>query len=146
MLKASICDYSDAYILVEGSIYVVGQGANDAAIAVDRKDKEVVFKDCALFTSRISKRNDTEADSAEDLDIVMQIYKLLENSANHAETSCSWWQYRRDEPNEDDITDSKSFKFNLTITDNINNADITNVKVVVPLKYLSNFGELLKCH
>ena len=105
MLRASICDYSDAYILVEGSIHVVGQGANDAAIAADRKDKEVVFKDCALFTSYISKRNTTEADSAEDLDIVMQIYKLLENSDNYAETSGSWWQYRRDEPNDDDITD-----------------------------------------
>ena len=49
MLNASLCDYSDAYILVERRTTVVGQGADDAAIAADRNDKEVVFKNCAPF-------------------------------------------------------------------------------------------------
>ena len=47
MLNANLCDYSDAYILVEGRITVVGQGADDTAIAADRNNKKVVFKNCA---------------------------------------------------------------------------------------------------
>ena len=49
MLNASLCDYSDAYILVEEQITVVGQGANAAATAADRNDKEVVSKNCPPF-------------------------------------------------------------------------------------------------
>ena len=51
MQNASLCDYSNAYILVEGRITVAGQGANVAVIATDRNDKEVVFKNCAPFIS-----------------------------------------------------------------------------------------------
>ena len=48
MLDASLCDYSDAYVLVEGRITVFGQVVDAAAIAADRNYKEVVFKNCAL--------------------------------------------------------------------------------------------------
>ena len=51
MQNASLCDYSNAYILVEGRITVAGQEANVAVIATDRNDKEVVFKNCAPFIS-----------------------------------------------------------------------------------------------
>ena len=57
--------------------------------------------------------------------------------------SAGLWQHCRDEPSDDDITDSKSFRF----TDNTNNVGITNIKIVVPLKCLRVvFGELLKCY
>ena len=145
MLNASLCDYSDAYILVERRTTVVGQGADDAAIAADRNDKEVVFKNCAPFIKSISKINNAEVDNAEDLHIVMSIYNSLVYKENYAKTSASLWQYHRDESN-DNITGSESFKLKSN-TDNTNNAGIANVKIVVTIKYLSNFWrELLKCH
>ena len=96
VLNASLCDYSDAcYITVEGRITVAGQRANDAAIVADRNDK-VVFKNCAPFTNCISKIN--EGDDAEELDIEMPIYNLLEYSDNYVKTLTSLWQYYRNEP------------------------------------------------
>ena len=68
----------------------------------------------------------------------MPIYNLLEYSENYAKTLASLWQYCRDEP-DDNIADSKSFKFKSSITNNTNNAGIANVKIIVPLKHLSNF-------
>ena len=109
MLNASLCDYSDAYILVEGRITVVGQGADDAAIAADRSNKEVVFKSCAPFIKCMSKIDNAGAYNAGDLDIVMPMYNLLEYSENYAKTA-SLWQYCRDEAY-DNITYSKSFEF-----------------------------------
>ena len=78
MLKSSICDYSHVYILVKGTITVVGQGANDAAIATDRNDKEENFKNCAAFIGCISKINKAQIDNAKDLDIVMPMYSFIE--------------------------------------------------------------------
>ena len=73
----------------------------------------------------------------------MPMYNLLEYNGNYAKTSASLSQYCTDDP-DDNITDSKSFKFKSIITDNINNADIANVKIVVPLKYLNNFWKSLE--
>ena len=73
----------------------------------------------------------------------MPMYNLLEYSENYAKTSASLWQYCRDEP-DDDIANSKSLKFKSTITDNTNNVGFTNVKIVVPLKYLINFWRTLE--
>ena len=109
-MNASLCNYSDTYILVEGRIIVVTQVTNDAAIAADRNNKEVVIKKFAPFTNCISKMNSAEVNNAEDLNIVMRMYILLEHGNNYANTT-SLWQYYRDEPNDDDITDPKSFKF-----------------------------------
>ena len=75
MVNAVLCDYSDAYISVEGKITIVGKGANAAEIAADRNNKEVVFKNCAPFIKCISKTNNAEID-AEDLDIVIPMYNL----------------------------------------------------------------------
>ena len=88
MLNASLCDYSDEYILAKGRITVVGQGADAASIAVDRNDKEVVFKNCALFTSCISKINNAVRDNCEDIDIIMTMYNLIEYSDNYAKKIC----------------------------------------------------------
>ena len=78
MLNTNLCDFNDVYILVRGKVTVAGQGVNGTAIAADRNDKEAVFKNCALFTSCISKINNAEVDNAEDLDIVIPMLNLLE--------------------------------------------------------------------
>ena len=59
MLKSSLCDYSDAYILVKGKITITGRGAHAAAREQDERDKSVKFKNCAPFTNCISEINNT---------------------------------------------------------------------------------------
>ena len=46
MLKSILCDYSNEFILVKGTIQVVGQGADAAALAADRNNNQVIFKNC----------------------------------------------------------------------------------------------------
>ena len=77
MLKSSLCDYSDAYILVKGTITIARAGADAAARQADGRDKGVVFKNCAPFTNCISEINNTQIDSAKDIDIVMPMYNLI---------------------------------------------------------------------
>ena len=96
MLKSSLCDYSDAYVLVKGTITITGVGADAAARQADERDKGVVFKNCAPFTNCISEINNTQVDNAKDIDIVMPMYSLIEY---YAKTSGSLWQYYRDEQN-----------------------------------------------
>ena len=75
MLKSSLCDYSDAYILVKGTISfnsIAAQGA-----AANNTNKKVIFKNCAPFTNCISEINNTQIDNAKDIDIVMPMYNLM---------------------------------------------------------------------
>ena len=64
MLKSNLCDYSDPYILVKGTITITGAGADAAARQADERDKEVVFKNCAPFTNCISEINNAQVDNA----------------------------------------------------------------------------------
>ena len=81
MLRSSLCDYSDAYILVKGNISVNNTaGANGDA---NNTNKKVIFKNCAPFTNCISKINNTQVDNAKDIDIVMSMYNLIEYSDNY---------------------------------------------------------------
>ena len=84
MLKSSLCDYSDEYILVRGIITITGAGANAPARQADERDKGVAFKNCALFTNCISEINNTQVDNAKDIDIVMPMHNLIEYSDNYA--------------------------------------------------------------
>ena len=105
MLKSSLCDYSDAYILVKGTITVNNTAAQGAA--ANNTNKKVIFKNCALFTNGISEINNTQIDNAKDIDIVMPMYNLIEYSDNYAETTGSLWQYCKDIParnNNNEIT------------------------------------------
>ena len=139
MLKSSLCDYRDAYILFKGTITINGRGADVAARQADERDKGVSFKNCASIINCISEINNTQIDNAKDIDIVMPMYNLIEYSDNHAKTSASLWQYFRDEP-DDNIEDSESFKFKVKITGKtLNNDNVKDVEIMVPLKYLSNF-------
>ena len=109
MLKSSLCDYSDAYILVKGKITITGAGADAAARQADERDKGVAFKNCAPFTNCISEINNTQVDNGKDIDIKMPMYNLIEYSDNYAKTTGSLWQYFGDEP-DDNLEDSESFK------------------------------------
>ena len=74
----------------------------------------------------------------------MPMYNLIEYTDNYAKTSGSLWQYYRDEPN-NNLADSESFKFKVKITGKTPNDDNEeDVKIVVPLKYLSNFWRTLE--
>ena len=59
MLKSSLCDYSDAYILVKGRITIEGAGADAAARQADERDEGVAFKNCTPFTNCITEINNT---------------------------------------------------------------------------------------
>ena len=93
MLKSSLCDDSDAYILAKGTITITEAGADAAARQADERDKGLPFKNCAAFTNCISEINNTQADNATDIDIVMPMYNLIEYSDNYAKRTGSLWQY-----------------------------------------------------
>ena len=76
MLRSSLCDYSDAYILVKGNISV-NNTAGAGAVA-NNANKKVKFKNCAPFTNCICKINNTQIDNAEYIDIVMNMYNLTD--------------------------------------------------------------------
>ena len=144
MLKSSLCDYSDAYILVKGTITIAGAGDDTESRQADKRDKGVIFKNCAPFTNCISEINNTQVGNAKDIDIVMPMYNLIEHSDNYVKTSGSLWQYYRDETN-NNLADSESFKFKVKITGKTPaNDNEKDVEMMVPLKYLSNFWRTLE--
>ena len=73
MLQSSLCDYGNVYILVKGTITLVGQGATEAAIQANRNNEQVIFKNCAPFTDCITEINNTQVDNVKDLDVVMRM-------------------------------------------------------------------------
>ena len=144
MLRSNLCDYADAYILVKETITITGAADDDAAKRLDERNKGVIFKNCAPFTKCISRINNTDIDNAQDIDIVMPMYNLIEYSDNYSKTSGSLWQYYKDDPN-DNITQSESFKSKIKITGKTPAAGNTkDVEIIVSLKYLSNFWRTLK--
>ena len=144
VLKSSLCDYSDAYILVKGTITITGIGADKAARRADEREKGVAFKNSASFTNCISEINNTQVGNAKDIDIVMSMYNLIEYSDNYAKTTGSLWQYFRDIPN-DFLRNSKSIKSKIKITGKTpNDNNEKDVEIMVPLKYLSNFWRTLE--
>ena len=93
MLKSSLCDYSDAYILVKGRITITGAGSDPVVRQANERNKGAIFKNCAPFTHCISEINNTQVDNTKDLDVVMPMYNLIEYSDNYSKTSGSLWQY-----------------------------------------------------
>ena len=119
MLRSNLCDYADAYILVKGTIKITGNAGPHAgrteaqflaARQADERDKGVTFKNYAPFVKCIRRVNNTYIDNAEDIDIVMQMYNLIEYSDNYSKTSGSLLQNYKNEPN-DNLADSESFKY-----------------------------------
>ena len=151
ILRSSLCDYSDAYILVKGNITVNNTAADGAA--ANNTNKKVIFKTFAPFTSYISKINNTQIDNSEYIDIVIPMYNLIEYRDNYSKTSGSLWQYCKEIPAINDIGNivdfnganaTDSFNFKTKITGQTNDDGIINVEIMVPLKYLSNFWRTLK--
>ena len=142
MLRSSLCDYSDAYILVKGNITVNNTAADGAA--ANNTNKKVIFKNCAPFTNCISKINNTQIDNAEYIDIVMPMYNLVWYSDNYSERSGSQWQYCKEIPAVDNAGNivafnganaTGSFNFKTKITGQTNNDGRMDVEIMVPLKY-----------
>ena len=100
MLKSSLRDYSDAYILVKGNISVNNTAA--AGAAVNNNDRKEIFKNCDPFTNCISEINNTKVDNAKDNDIVMPMYNSIEYCDNYAKTTGSLWQCCKDIPAQND--------------------------------------------
>ena len=143
MLRSSLCNYNDAYILVSGTITVSELAADEGNNSI-----QVVFKNCALFTHCISEKNNTQIDNPKDIDVVMPMHNLMEYSDNYSKTSGSLGNNIeiRDNPalnNDSALVDfpgnSALFKFNEKATGSTGNYDTKNVEIMVPLKYLSNF-------
>ena len=144
MIRSNLCDYADSYILAKGTITITGAGDDVAARRVDERNEGVTFKNCAPFTKCISRINNTDIDNAHDIDIIMHMYNLIEYSDNYSKTSGSLWQYYKNDP-DDNLTNSESFKSKVKITGNTPAAGNTKgVKIIVPLKYLSNFWRTLE--
>ena len=171
MLRSDLCDYSDAYIVVKGTTTVDKKtfttddfeapdntAANVTATNTANNnafgEKKLVFKNNTPFINCISKINSVKIDNAEDLDVVMPMYHLLEYSKNYKKTTGSLWNYYRDEPNSStdnnnithSILNSESFDYKANFMENgvtHNNLTKNDVKIVVPLKYLSNFWRSL---
>ena len=142
MLKSTLCDYSDAYILVKGTISVNNTAAHGAA--ANNTNKKVIFKNCAPFNNCISEINNTQIDNAKDIDIVIPIYNLIEYSDNYAKATGSLWQYCKYIParnaNDDivifaEVNTTDSFKFKAKITGQTGNDGTKDVEIMVPLKY-----------
>ena len=112
MLRSSLCDYSDAYILVKGNITVNNTAADGAA--TNNTNKKVIFKNYSPFTNCISKINNTQIDNAEYIDIVMPMYSLIEYSDNYSKTSGSLWQCCKEIPIIDNDGDIADFKITIT--------------------------------
>ena len=159
MLKSSLCDYCDAYIVVKGTISVnntaaaVAAAAANTAADANNTNKKVIFKNCAPFTNCISKINNTQIGNAKDIDIVMSMYNLIEYSDNYAKTTGSLWQYCKDIPARNDNNEivvftrnnlTDSFNFELKFTGQSGNNGTKDVEMMVPLKYISNFWKTLE--
>ena len=139
--KSNLCEYNNAYILVRGDIIVVAVHAT-----------QVAFKNCAPFTKCITKIDETKIDDAEDLDLVMPMYRLLEYYSNCSDAASTLWFCSKGEGTNfnNDIVNIDAFKSlkckakllgNTVAQPNLNQANgiLKDASIVVPLKYLSNF-------
>ena len=138
-IESSLCDYSDAYILVTVNITAT---PNNAAT-------QLVFKNCAPFGKCRAEINENFIDEATHINITMPMYNLVEYSDNYSDTSGSLWHFKRDEITKNaDLTNddnAPSFKHKASlIGDTGNNGRKNGIKIAVPLKYLNNFWRSLE--
>ena len=163
MLRSNLCDYSDAYILVKGTITVNGV-VNGVENEIPRRNRPLILKDNAPFVSCMTKINNEFIDDADDLDIVMSMYNLLEYSKNYRKTIGSLYNYYRDELSDDNnpnnfpntnVVNYNTFKYKNKITGNTyniaegadghdaNRVGKQDVELAILLKYLGNFWRAL---
>ena len=134
-------------LIIQTHIDITETGGNANAI--------VAFKGCAPFTKCVTHINDKDVDDAESLDILMPMYNLIEYIDNYSDTSGTLWQFKRYElpvtaawnPDNVSVNNSPSFKYKSSFfkpLEATNNGVFRDVKIAVPLKYLSNFGRSLE--
>ena len=115
----------------------------------------LALKNSVPFTKCNLENNDEHVDTAGNLDLVMPMYNLIEYSDNYQDSSATLYQYKRDEPPNNNVNltadNSTSFKYKVNLLGNTAAANPDdalvgrlNVKIVVPLKYLSNFFRSLE--
>ena len=162
MLRSDLCDYADAYILVNGTITVTANGDNNNANNIrDKRNRPLILKNNAPFVSCITKINGELIVDAEDLDIAMPMYNLLEYSKNYRKTIGPLYNYYyRDElsynaNNNDNTVNSDTFRYKNKIIDNTYNVaagaagynanknGLQNIELAIPSKYLGNFWRAL---
>ena len=160
MLKSNLCDYSDAYILVKGTITVTVPGVNNNANNIrDKRNRPLILKNNAPFVSCITRINGELIEDPNDLDIVIRMYNLLEYSKNYRKTIVSLYNYYRDELSDDaddnnldniKVVKSNTFKYKNKITGNagvagydVNKNGKQEIELAIPLKYLGNFWKAL---
>ena len=143
MLRPDLCDFSDAYIVVKG--YSAVTNPENA-----KRSKSIAFKNNTPCINCISKINGIQIDNAEDLDVVVPMYNLLEYSKNYKKTTGSLWNYYRDEPSDPLSSNSESLKYKASITgntydgdDDANKVGKNETEIVVLLKHLSHFWRTL---
>ena len=138
----NLCDCNDGYILVRGDITIIGHQVT-----------QVAFKNCAPFTKCITKIDEKTTDDAENLDLVIPMYNLIECSSNYSKTTGSLWLYSKDEATDFDAdiantNNFKSFMYKAKLLENTEadgaNGILKNATNTVPLKYLSNFWRSLE--
>ena len=161
MLRSDLCDYADAYMLVNGTITVTA--AADANNIRDKKNRKFILKNNAPFVLCITRINGELIEDADDLDIVMPMYNLLEYSKNYRKTIGSLYNYYRDELTNDNnnnfanrnVVNSYTFKYKNKIIGNTYNVDAgadgydankngtQTIELAMPLKCLGNFWRAL---
>ena len=143
VLKPNLCDYAETYILVHGTIRA----------AAANGDTRLALKNCATFTKCNLEINDEHVDTAKNLDTTMPMYILIVYSDNYQDSSATLYQYKSYEPPEvnaiNDLTTNTSSSFNYKVKllgNPVLDGNIAkrSVKVIVPLKYLSNFFRSLE--
>ena len=161
MLRSNLCDYSDAYILGKGAITVTAPGVNNNANNKrDKRNRPLILKNNAPFVSCITRINGELIEDADDLDMVMSMYNLLEYSKNYRKTIGSLYNYYRDELRDDaddnnfdniNVVNSNTFKYKNKLTGNtynvnagvqgyhVNKNGTQEVELTIPIKYLGNF-------
>ena len=158
MLRSNLCDYSDVYIVVKGTITVNGV-VNGAENDISRRNRPLILKDNAPFVSSITRINGELIEDADDLDIVMPMYNLLEYNKNYRKTIGSLNNYYRDELSDDNnpnnfpntnVVNSETFKYKNKIIGNTYNVTAGNdrlgtnkIELAIPLRYLGNFWRAL---
>ena len=151
MLRSDLCDFSDAYIVVKGTVTLTK--TNGTGI-IDKRNRFLAFKNNAPFTNCTSKINNVLIDNAEGLGVVTPMYNLLESIKNYKKPTGSLWNYCRDKPNNPPATDynaNESFKYKSSITEKTSNENQEdgenteqgntktkkNFEIVVPSKHLT---------
>ena len=163
VLRPDLCDYADAYILINGTFTVMANaGANNIR---DKRNRKLILKNNAPFVSCITRINgELIEDDLDDLDVVMPMYNLLEYSKNYRKTIVSLYNYYRDELSDDaddnnfdniKVVNSNTFKYKNKATGNTYNVDAgvdgydvnkygkQEIELAIPLKNLGNFWRAL---